>query len=58
VLGFKSKKPRERFYLLPGQGGSNYHRKQRRIMRWTVAVALVFGLVLAVALWRFARLGL
>jgi len=55
VFGFKSSKPRERFYLLPGQGGRNYFRKQRLIMRWTVAVALGFGLLLAAALWWFAR---
>jgi len=40
---------------LPGQGGRNYFRKQRLIMRWTVAVALGFGLLLAAALWWFAR---
>lgn len=55
MLGFKSKKPRERFYLLPGQGGKNYYRKQRRIMRWTVAVALGFGLAMAGAMWWLAH---
>jgi hypothetical protein len=55
VLGFKSNKPRERFYLLPGQGGQNYHRKQKRIMRWTIAVSLLCGLALAAALWWLAR---
>lgn len=55
VLGFKSKKPRERFYLLPGQGGKNYYRKQRVIMRWTVAVSLVFGLILTAVMWWAAR---
>ena len=46
---------KHRFYLLPGQGGRNYHRKQRRIMRWTVSVALGFGLILAAVMWRLAR---
>ena len=55
MFGFKSNKPRERFYLLPGQGGSNFHRKQQRIMRWTVSVALFFGLILAAVLWWNAR---
>jgi hypothetical protein len=55
VLGFKSKKPRERFYLLPGQGGSNYYRKQRQIMRWTLAVSLVFGVVVAAVMWWVAK---
>jgi hypothetical protein len=51
---FGKAKPRERFYLLPGQGGRNYHRKQRRIMRWTIAVSLVFGLLLALTMWKLA----
>jgi Ni/Fe-hydrogenase subunit HybB-like protein len=55
VFGPKSKKPRERFYLLPGQGGRNYHQKQRRIMRWTIAVSLVFALLLATVMWWVAH---
>jgi Na+-driven multidrug efflux pump len=51
VFGLKSKKPRERFYLLPGQGGKNFYRKQRRIMRWTISVALLFGLLIAAVMW-------
>jgi len=55
VFGFKSNKPRERFYLLPGQGGRNYRRKQRRFMRWTVSVAVIFGLIIAFVMWWQAR---
>jgi hypothetical protein len=55
VFGLKSKKPRERFYLLPGQGGRSYRRKQRLFMRWTVSVSLVFGLILAVVMWWQSR---
>jgi hypothetical protein len=51
----KKSKPRERFYLLPGQGGKNFHRKQRSIMRWTVALALLFGAALAAVLWWLAK---
>jgi hypothetical protein len=51
----KKDKPRERFYLLPGQGGRNFHRKQRLIMRWTVTAALVFGVALAVVMWWLAK---
>jgi len=47
---------RERFYLLPGQGGSNYHRKQKRIMKWTVLASVVCGLIVAAVLWWLARL--
>jgi hypothetical protein len=50
----KSHDPRddhERFYLLPGQGGRNYFRKQKTIMCWTVAASLVFGTLLTAILW-------
>jgi len=55
VFGRKSKKSRERFYLLPGQGGENFHRKQRVIMGWTVAVALLFGALLTAVMWWLSR---
>ena len=55
VLFARKKKPRERFYLLPGQGGKNYHRKKQRIMRWTVAASLLGGGVLAVVMWWLAK---
>ena len=51
----KKDKPRERFYLLPGQGGENFHRKQRYIMRWTVTVALLFGALLTAVMWWLAQ---
>ena len=51
MLFGKKNRPRERFYLLPGQGGRNYRRKQQFILRWTVAVAVFFGTVLALVLW-------
>ncbi|HEV2696203.1 MAG TPA: hypothetical protein VG347_25175 [Verrucomicrobiae bacterium] len=51
----KKDRPRERFYLLPGQGGKNYHRKQRYILRWTIAVALVFGAVLSVVMYFMSK---
>ena len=51
----RKNKPRERFYLLPGQGGRNYHRKQRVLRRWAILVALVFGTVMAVVMWWLSR---
>lgn len=53
MFGLKSNKPRERerFYLLPGQGGRNYYRKQKLIMGWTISVAVVFGLIIAAVMW-------
>jgi hypothetical protein len=53
---FRNKnKPRERFYLLPGQGGKNYYRKQKFILGWTVAISLVLGFVMAGLMWWLAR---
>ena len=51
----KSQKPRERFYLLPGQGGRNYRRKQERNLRWSILVAVLMGAVLAAVMWWFAQ---
>ena len=55
MFGFKSNKPRERFYLLPGQGGRSFRRKQQVFLTAAVAVSLVFGLVIAVIMWWLAR---
>ena len=41
--GFRREK--ERFYLLPGQGGKAARRKQRRILLW----AILFGLFASAA---------
>ena len=51
----KKDKPRERFYLLPGQGGRNYHRKQRRFRLWAALVAVIFGTVMAALMWWLSR---
>ncbi len=51
---FRSKpdKPRERYYLLPGQGGQAYRRKQRFILKWAIiAGLLVAGIMAAVMYW-------
>ena len=47
----KKNKPRERFYLFPGQGGSNYRLKQQLIMRWTLAAAVLGAAAVAAILW-------
>jgi hypothetical protein len=48
-------KPRERFYLFPGQGGRNYRRKQRVFIRWAIVTSLIFGAVLATVMWWLSR---
>jgi hypothetical protein len=55
VISRKKEKPRQRFYLFPGQGGRNYYRKQRVFLSWSVAVAVFFGAILALAMWWFSR---
>jgi hypothetical protein len=54
VFGKRSKE-RERYYLLPGQGGKSYRRKQMFILKWTAAAALVFGLLAAGLIWWFSN---
>jgi hypothetical protein len=51
VFSRNKDKPRERFYLFPGQGGRNYRAKQKRFIFWSVVAAIFFGTVLALALW-------
>jgi hypothetical protein len=44
-------KERQRFYLLPGQGGSAYHRKQRFILKAALVVGLLVSGIFALAVW-------
>ena len=50
----KKNRPRERFYLLPGQSGRAYRRKQKVFFKYSlivglVAAALVGGLMFLIA---------
>jgi hypothetical protein len=56
VFGPKKNKERERFYLLPGQGGRNYIRKQRQLLALSVGVGLLLAGSLAFFMWYFSRL--
>ena len=42
----KRNKEPERFYLLPGQGGAAYRRKQKYILKWSILVGLVVSVAL------------
>jgi hypothetical protein len=44
-------KPRERFYLLPGQSGRAYRRKQQFILKCSLAVGVIVSALFALALW-------
>jgi hypothetical protein len=46
----------ERFYLLPGQGGKEYRRKQKFILKWAIIAALVFSCVLTLLLYWLDKL--
>ena len=51
MSGSKKDKERERYYLLPGQGGHAYRRKQRVILKWTILASLGVSAILAAALY-------
>ena len=46
----RSHDEKERFYLLPGQGGSSYRRKQRFILKTAIAVGVFVSAILAVVM--------
>ncbi len=46
LFPFKRAKEAQRFYLLPGQGGAAYRRKQRFILTWATIVGLAVAAVL------------
>ena len=45
------KKERERFYLLPGMGGSALRRKRKLMLKWSIAAGLLVSGVLAAILY-------
>jgi hypothetical protein len=46
---------KERFYLLPGQGGSSYRRKQRLILKFSIVVGIAVSLLFAVIMYFIYR---
>lgn len=44
---FARDKERERFYLLPGMGGKNLHRKRKKILAWAIVAGLVVSALFA-----------
>jgi hypothetical protein len=52
---FKRNKEAERFYLLPGQGGEAYRRKQRFILAWAIIVGLALSVTLGVLMYFMNR---
>ena len=46
---------KNRYYLLPGQGGSSYRRKQRMIIKYSIVVGLVVSAVFATIMYFIYR---
>jgi len=49
---------KERYYLLPGQGGSSYRRKQRMIIKYSIIVGVLVSAVFAMIMYFVNRLPL
>jgi hypothetical protein len=47
MLWFARDKERQRFYLLPGQGGSALRRKHRRFLVLSIVIGIVVSAILA-----------
>ena len=51
----RNEKPRGRFYLLPGQSGRAFRRKQKFILLCSVAVGLLVAGIVGLALFLMCR---
>lgn len=52
----QSPKERERYYLLPGQGGSSYRRKQKFIIKCSIVAGVVVSAIFAAVMYFIYRL--
>ena len=48
MLGFKSSRDKDRYYLLPGMGGKATRQKNRRFLAWSIVVAVLVSFVMLV----------
>ena len=51
----KRNKANERFYLLPGQGGAAFRRKQKFFLLWAITVGLLVSGVLGALMYYLNR---
>lgn len=58
MFGIKRNKEAERFYLLPGQGGEAYRRKQKFILKWSILVGLIVSALLGALMYYLNEAGL
>lgn len=56
-LNSNKEKERERYYLLPGQGGRARQRKVRSMILWGLLAGLFASLVVALILYLLSRCG-
>ena len=52
---WKRDRERDRYYLLPGQGGRALRRKQRVFLKWSLLVAFVIAAVMAAIMYFLNR---
>jgi hypothetical protein len=55
MMWFERNKERERYYLLPGQGGRALRRKRRVFFWWSVAAGLVVSALVGCLLYWLGR---
>jgi hypothetical protein len=55
LFNSKRNKDNERFYLLPGQGGAAYRRKQRFLLLWSIVVGMMVSALLGVLMYFLNR---
>jgi len=55
MFGSKEDKERERFYLLPGQGGRAARRKQHYFLKWAIVAGLGLSAILALVMYLLNR---
>jgi hypothetical protein len=55
MLWFARNKERQRFYLLPGMGGSALRRKHRRFLCWSIVIGIVVSVILAGLLFMLSQ---
>jgi hypothetical protein len=51
------KKERQRFYLLPGMGGSSLRRKRKLILQWSVVAGILVAALVACVLYWLNNIG-
>lgn len=54
----KRDREKDRYYLLPGQGGRALRQKQKFILAWSLVVALAVAGIMALVMYLLNRLSL